>query len=86
MQVNPADSYNQVPRAERFGGLQPFEHHSSDINQYFGEEFKDDYDQQNMFFVQRRNKSTFRMSPTKDRKDPDVWEPPTPTRENRHKV
>ena len=49
-----------LPHFDRFGGKAPFQHHVSDVNQYFGEDFKDEYDQDNMFYVQRRNKSQFK--------------------------
>lgn len=75
-----------LPHFDRFGGKAPFQHHASDVNQYFGEDFKDEYDQDNMFYVQRRNKSQFKPglgeSPSQPHKDPDVWEPPTPRRDS----
>jgi hypothetical protein len=88
MHVAPPESGSpqRLPPSQRFGGKVPFQHHSSDVNQYFGEDCKDEYGQDNMFFVQRRNRidnspnkisaQKYNGSPTKARKDEyDPWAP-----------
>ena len=87
LQVKP-QKQSQVPQIDRFGGLAPFQHHSlpDDFDMNFQDFNNQDYPPQQYngdpFTGQNVNHQIYAKKPKQqqlDKKDPDVWDPPTPS-------
>eukprot|EP00347_Sterkiella_histriomuscorum_P020741 403336650 len=95
IQVRPKKQGAEPPQIDRFGGLGPFQHHhfnqDDDDNQMNGGQdnnFNQDY-QNDQYSGQNVNHEIYVKKPTQnqgqERKDPDVWDPPTPIINNQRK-
>jgi katanin p60 ATPase-containing subunit A1 len=71
----PLPVAKKQPSFERFGGAEPFGHHKSGPDQYYGKDIDDYADDGKNYFVNQRNPKYFQ-----EEKDPEIWDPPSPPR------